>query len=1054
MLAKCPSCNTEYDCAPGKYRCSCGTEFTVPRDGGASVPPPPVNRSASAVRIDDPDVTISPRRAHALQERESASDRFDADDPDVTIAPRRMQSQAEAADVTMPGKHERKPDGQFDVGDLILRRYKVLSILGRGGMGMVYKCFDETAEIEIALKTLPPELSHNAQEMNDVKRNFRLVHNLHHPNIASYNTLEQDNSNGNYYLVMECVMGEDLRSWIRRKHADDGLPLENVLPIIRQVASALDYAHEQNIIHRDIKPGNIMVDSIGLVKVLDFGLAAQIQTSMTRVSMSDGEMSGTASYMAPEQWHGWKQDAAADQYALAVMAYEMLAGHLPFDNPIMSVLREAVLNDTAKPIASLPEYAQAAIERAMSKDPGKRFKKCSDFVEALSGKNAEPASSSSAPAEKPAPVRQNTPPPPVQPPAPPPAPPVQWQTPPSPPPAPEPAPVPRNESKKKDRGGRPKRRVKRLYVFAFFVCIAGIVFVSRGGDVDFLKDWFVAIVSLFSPNSKTSSSGASGDEEVLDEVVTVKLSNGSKLELVRVSPGSFEMSADDGENSDYFEQPHEATLERVFYIDRTEVTQMQWKNVMGSLPDMLTIDKYKGDDLPVVCVSWNDAMAFCEKLNDMGKAPKGWKFTLPTETQWEYAARGGDRSKHYKYSGSDDLDEAGWHSGNSGMKMHPVGTKLANELGLYDMSGNAFEWCLDSFVDDSRKVTAEFTLDNDDDGAKRATRGGCWILPEKFSRLSCRSFNDCNDMRNELGFRPVLVRIADYGADMKATPESASRQEPKKEQVAALPRQTASPAEEPIRKKVFSLPGAVKLELVEVKAGAFEMSAWDGENDSDEVPHRVTLKKDFYLAKTEVTQMQWRTVMGNNPSEYYGLEKPVDSVSWNDAMAFCAKLNSICDPPAGWKFSLPTETQWEYAARGGNRSKGFTFSGGDNADSVAWYYENSGNNRHFDSTWSADTAINDCTSHPVGQKKPNELGLFDMTGNVHEWCLDDWKEKSDKLTAEFSRGNDRGGSKRGYRGGCCANEAKKCHPQRRRTDLPDFKSSRLGFRVALVPVSY
>ena len=346
MLAKCPSCHTEYDCEPGRYRCNCGAEFTVPPD--------------SMFAPGAPDVTIAPRHTHS-------------------------QSSREVNDVTMPGKRDRKPDGRFEAGDLILGRYKVLSELGQGGMGVVYKCFDETAGIKIALKALPPELSHNTLEMEDIRENFQLVSRLAHPNIAIYKQLEKDNSNGNYYLIMECVEGDDLRHWIRRKRKDGPLTITSILPVIHQVAIALDYAHEQKIIHRDIKPGNIMIDSEGHVKILDFGLAAQIHTSMTRVSMAYHGTSGTAPYMAPEQWEGYEQGAAADQYALAVMTYEILAGHLPFESADVSVLREAVLKGTAKPIQDIPKYTQTAISRAMSKAASDRFKTCGDFVAALGG---------------------------------------------------------------------------------------------------------------------------------------------------------------------------------------------------------------------------------------------------------------------------------------------------------------------------------------------------------------------------------------------------------------------------------------------------------------------------------------------------------------------------------------------------------------------------------------------------------------------------------------------------------------------------------------------
>ena len=323
---------------------------------------------------EDLDKTIPPQRP--------AGNDFDVD---KTIPPQRAGANMPDMEKTMPGHHDRKTDGRFMVGDLIMGRYKVLAELGQGGMGVVYKCFDETAGIEVALKALPPELSHNSLEMEDIKENFQLVHALFHPHIAASNNLERNPENGNYYLIMECCEGEDLRRWIKRKRKDNPLTLDDVLPVIRQVAEALDYAHAQKIIHRDIKPGNIMIDSAGSVKVLDFGLAAQIHTSMTRVSMAYHGTSGTGPYMAPEQWRGKKQGAASDQYALAVMTYEMLSGDLPFESTDPAVLKQAVLDEMPDEIPDLPADAQAALNRAMSKDAADRFNSCADFVSAMTG---------------------------------------------------------------------------------------------------------------------------------------------------------------------------------------------------------------------------------------------------------------------------------------------------------------------------------------------------------------------------------------------------------------------------------------------------------------------------------------------------------------------------------------------------------------------------------------------------------------------------------------------------------------------------------------------
>ena len=153
MKVKCPVCQAEYDLEPGTYQCQCGAKFLV----------------------EGPDA-----------EAEVEADAPAEDDLNKTIAPRRHVDYDPAYDRTMPGKRDRKPDGRFEPGDLIMGRYKVLAELGQGGMGVVYKCFDETAGIEIALKALPPELSHSTEEMEDIKENFQLVHNLHHPNIANF----------------------------------------------------------------------------------------------------------------------------------------------------------------------------------------------------------------------------------------------------------------------------------------------------------------------------------------------------------------------------------------------------------------------------------------------------------------------------------------------------------------------------------------------------------------------------------------------------------------------------------------------------------------------------------------------------------------------------------------------------------------------------------------------------------------------------------------------------------------------------------------------------
>ncbi len=273
---------------------------------------------------------------------------------------------------------------KFKVGAVLLGRYRVVGELGQGGMGIVFRCLDEVGGIDVALKALPPELSYNSAEMEEVRDNFRLVARLSHTHIAQIRTLEKD-EDGNYYLIMECVAGQDLRQW--RKAQDPRLDAEELLelslPIFEQVAEALDYAHKEKIIHRDIKPTNVMVREDGVAKVLDFGLASQIQTSLSRISIRNYSTSGTGPYMAPEQWQGKYQDASTDQYALAVLIYETLAGRPPFESHEPSVLRQAALEAEPDPPDDLSDIHWQALAKALSKDRAARYPSCSALVQSL-----------------------------------------------------------------------------------------------------------------------------------------------------------------------------------------------------------------------------------------------------------------------------------------------------------------------------------------------------------------------------------------------------------------------------------------------------------------------------------------------------------------------------------------------------------------------------------------------------------------------------------------------------------------------------------------------
>ncbi|MBR4160333.1 MAG: SUMF1/EgtB/PvdO family nonheme iron enzyme [Bacteroidaceae bacterium] len=207
--------------------------------------------------------------------------------------------------------------------------------------------------------------------------------------------------------------------------------------------------------------------------------------------------------------------------------------------------------------------------------------------------------------------------------------------------------------------------------------------------------------------------------------------NGVSFEMVFVEGGTFKMGATSEQGSESYddEKPvHNVTLSD-FCIGKTEVTQALWTAVMGKNPS-----KFKGDDLPVDNVSWKNCQNFIEKLNAM----TGANFRLPTEAEWEYAARGGKKSKGYKYSGSNDLGSVAWYAENSDRKTHPVATKQPNELGLYDMSGNILEWCQDWYSKNYYSNSPQVNPQGRDSGVERVMRGGCWYFEPKGSRVSAR----------------------------------------------------------------------------------------------------------------------------------------------------------------------------------------------------------------------------------------------------------------------------------------------------------------------------
>ena len=214
--------------------------------------------------------------------------------------------------------------------------------------------------------------------------------------------------------------------------------------------------------------------------------------------------------------------------------------------------------------------------------------------------------------------------------------------------------------------------------------------------------------------------------------------NGISFTMVAVQGGTFTMgcTAEQGSDCESDESPSHSVSLSDYYIGQTEVTQGLWKAVMRSNPSNFK----KGDSYPVEMVSWNDCQDFIQRLNSLLSSQLGGKrFALPTEAQWEYAARGGKKSSGYKYAGSNILTNVAWYTDNSGSSTHPVAEKSPNELGLYDMSGNVWEWCQDWYG--SYSSSAQSNPSGAASGSYRVLRGGSWFLNARLCRVSNRNRN-------------------------------------------------------------------------------------------------------------------------------------------------------------------------------------------------------------------------------------------------------------------------------------------------------------------------
>ena len=624
--------------------------------------------------------------------------------------------------------------------------YRIERVLGQGTFGITYLAYT-TVTVEGDLGKLQTEIQVAVKEffMSDINgregstvttggsselfgkyrhkfaREASNLAKLKHRGIVK--VIETFEANGTSYYAMEYCGGGSLDSRIKSRGS---LPEAEALRYFAQIAEALQYMHSRRMLHLDLKPGNVMLRSSGEAVLIDFGLSKQFNDNGEPES-STTIGGGTPGY-APIEQANYKEDSggklpvAMDIYALGGTLYKMLTGERP---PVAS---DVLMHFPEEPLRAhnVSDSTIAALHRAMQPKPTDRYPTVAAFAAAI-GSEATELQPNPEPDQLPDPV----------------------------PPQPNPNFVPQAE---------PKAQRRKWLPWVVGVAVAAVAFVAvmllrpeqqqpieapdnlaevvaQVADTVALPEQLVQQVTQ-QPTQQQESAQQTEPKPEPAPMSQQQRSNLPKIEMVYVKGGTFTMGAtsEQGIDTDDREKPaHKVTLDS-YYIGKYEVTNELWKAVMGG-----TIVSREGakDNEPVVFVSWYDIQRFLRKLNAM----TGKNYRLPTEAEWEFAARGGNASRGYKYAGSNIRNEVMWYWDN----IHEVGTKSPNELGIYDMSGNVEEWCQDWYGDYSS--SSQLNPKGPNSGSERVARSGS----NCFNCLVSIRFSRTPDSRhNNLGFRLAL----------------------------------------------------------------------------------------------------------------------------------------------------------------------------------------------------------------------------------------------------------------------------------------------------------
>jgi len=675
----------------------------------------------------------------------------------------------------------------LEPGSVLDSKYEIHAPIGQGGFGHVYRASERLTGETVAIKELVPALVDHPEMVQRFIQEARATLRLTHPHIVRTHGIFEDQ--GTYYLAMEYLPGGSLADQLKR----GPLPVNEALRVATELCEALAYAHGEHVVHCDIKPANVLFDEKGRARLADFGIAHVSAELVTRpFYTATGMAMGTIRYMAPEQLEGVRDDPRIDIYAVGALLYEMLAGRLYLDFETDSTPAAQVRNvqriqtEQPRPLSSInpsvPQRLVDVVGKALRKAPENRFSATEELLEALRSQRERPPSQPRRVVSHPdrgAAVQS-------------PAEPSSFH--------PRPASDVSRESTREQFSGLPKRALVGLAVCGCLALSALLVggtawLQSAVGNLpvadpsstathvqpteslaaDVLVPTVTSQPAEPSPTTEASATPRplSLTESPLAGVPPDEASLGDRwtrptdgMVMVYVPAGEFQMGSTDADvdaaldlcnqyrddcRRERFEreQPAHPVALDGFWIDRTEVTNAQYARCVadGDCEESKLADdsRFNGPHYPVVGVNWHNAAAYCKWAGAR----------LPTEAEWEYAARG---PKRWTFPWGDSLDasrlnfcdvncDLDWRAVeyDDGYRYTaPVGSypEGASWCGAFDMAGNVWEWMNDWYQADYYSVSPYSNPQGPDSGSFKVLRGGAWYYSWNYVRAAYRTGNN------------------------------------------------------------------------------------------------------------------------------------------------------------------------------------------------------------------------------------------------------------------------------------------------------------------------